>query len=219
MDTYRSVTRQEPTEVKLIKIGALALDDIAKADLPPRDRIVRAARELFYRNGIHSVGVDAIAEAAGTNKMTLYRHFDSKDQLIAECMSQICCDFLTAWQEIAPTCEGDPKRLLKAWLDFSFDRKSHSRGCALANAAVQLPDKDHPAKRVIEDNKRKFREMTVQLCRDAGLDEPELAADELFLLCEGANISIESVGAEGPAAQVPRLIDNMIARHTPRISV
>ena len=44
-------------------IGTLALEDIAKADLPPKDRIVRAARELFYRSGLHSVGVDAIAEA------------------------------------------------------------------------------------------------------------------------------------------------------------
>ena len=201
----------------MINIGALALEDIAKADLPPKDRIIRAARELFYANGLHSVGVDAIAEAAGTNKMTLYRHFASKDLLIAECMRQICSDFLDAWTQRALTCEGDPKRLLKAWLDFSFDRTSHSRGCALANAAVQLPDKDHPAKRVIEDNKRQFRDMTVQLCRDAGLDEPELLADELFLLCEGANISIESVGPEGPVQQVPRMIENMVARHTPRI--
>ena len=45
---------------------------------PPRERILAAARELFYRRGIHAVGVDAIAEAAGTNKMTLYRHFASK---------------------------------------------------------------------------------------------------------------------------------------------
>jgi AcrR family transcriptional regulator len=202
----------------LIKIGTLALEDIAKADLPPKDRIVRAARELFYRSGLHSVGVDAIAEAAGTNKMTLYRHFDSKDQLIAECMRQICADFVTTWEQIATECESDPKRLLKAWLDFSFDRTTHSRGCALANAAVQLPDKDHPAKRVIEDNKRKFREMTVQLCRNAGLDEPDLLADELFLLCEGANVSIESVGPEGPAQQVPRLIENLVARHTPGLS-
>jgi len=202
----------------LNNIGALALEDIAKADLPPKDRIVRAARELFYRSGLHSVGVDAIAEAAGTNKMTLYRHFDSKDLLIAECMRQICTDFLTAWEEVAPSCEGDPKRLLKVWLDFSFDRKTHSRGCALANAAVQLPDKDHPARRVIEDNKRKFRAMTVQLCRDAGLDDPELLADELFLLCEGAHVSVESVGTEGPVQQVPRMIENMVARHTPRIS-
>ena len=46
---------------------------------PPRERILTAARELFYRRGIHAVGVDAIAEAAGTNKMTLYRHFASKE--------------------------------------------------------------------------------------------------------------------------------------------
>jgi AcrR family transcriptional regulator len=199
------------------KITALPLEDIAKADLPPKERIVRAARELFYRNGLHSVGVDAIAEAAGTNKMTLYRHFDSKDQLIAECMRQICADFLAAWHEVSPSCADDPRRLLKLWLDFSFDRKTHSRGCALANAAVQLPDKDHPARRVIEDNKRLFRDMTVKLCRDAGLDDPEVLADELFLLCEGAHVSVESVGPEGPAAQVPRLIERLVGSHTPRI--
>ena len=185
-------------------------------DLPPRERILRAARDLFYRHGLHSVGVDAIAEAAGTNKMTLYRHFESKDLLIAECMRQIAADFLTKWTQIAQGCASDSKQILKAWLDFSFDPESHSRGCALANAAVQLPDKDHPAKRVIEDNKRRFREMTVQYCRDAGLDDPELMADELFLLCEGAHVSIESVGPAGPAAQIPRVIAKLVESHSPR---
>lgn len=206
-------------EDNLVNIASLALEDIAKADLPPKERIVRAARELFYRNGLHSVGVEAIADAAGTNKMTLYRHFASKDLLIAECMHQICSDFLVGWNEIASACGNDPKRLLTAWLDFSFDRSTHSRGCALANAAVQLPDKDHPAKRVIEDNKRKFREMTVQLCRAAGLDDPELLADQLFLICEGAHVSIESIGADGPASQVPRVIEKLVESHTPRVTI
>jgi len=52
----------------------------------PRDRIVEAARDLFHKQGYRGVGVDAIAEAAGTNKMTLYRHFGSKDDLIVECL-------------------------------------------------------------------------------------------------------------------------------------
>ncbi len=52
--------------------------------IPPRARILAVARELFYRDGIRAVGVDAIAEAAGTNKMTLYRHFASKDELVAD---------------------------------------------------------------------------------------------------------------------------------------
>ena len=56
--------------------------------VPPRERILAVARELFYRRGIHAVGVDSIAEAAGTNKMTLYRHFASKDELVAACLRE-----------------------------------------------------------------------------------------------------------------------------------
>ena len=52
--------------------------------IPPRERILAVASDLFYRNGIRAVGVESIAEAAGTNKMTLYRHFSSKDELVAE---------------------------------------------------------------------------------------------------------------------------------------
>ena len=56
--------------------------------IPPRDRILAAAGELFYRHGIRAVGVESIAEAAETNKMTLYRHFASMDELVAEYLRQ-----------------------------------------------------------------------------------------------------------------------------------
>ena len=56
--------------------------------IPPRERILAVAADLFYRHGIRAVGVEAIAEAAGTNKMTLYRHFASKDELVAEYLRQ-----------------------------------------------------------------------------------------------------------------------------------
>ena len=62
---------------------------LAKNREYPRQRLVAAAAELFYRHGIRAVGVDAIAEAAGTNKMTLYRHFDSKDELVAEYLREL----------------------------------------------------------------------------------------------------------------------------------
>ena len=75
---------------------------------PPRARILAAARELFYRRGIHAVGVDAIAEAAGTNKMTLYRHFASKDVLIAACLRELQQDFDVAWDASAAAHVGDP---------------------------------------------------------------------------------------------------------------
>src|ERR1700694_1983090 len=83
---------------------------------PPRERILAAARVLFYRHGIHAVGVDAIAEAAATNKMTLYRHFVSKDLLIAECLRRVAAEFDTAWEENAKAHAGDPNAQLLPWL-------------------------------------------------------------------------------------------------------
>src|ERR1700749_5070216 len=86
--------------------------------VPPRDRILAVARDLFYRHGIHAVGVDAIAEAAGTNKMTLYRHFGAKDTLIAECLSGEVVEINDAWDEAARKHAGKPLDQLHAWMRY-----------------------------------------------------------------------------------------------------
>jgi AcrR family transcriptional regulator len=185
---------------------------VADLPTPPRERILTTARDLFYRHGIHAVGVDAIAEAAGTNKMTLYRHFESKDLLVAECLRRLHDEIEAAWVEIARSHVGDPKGQLLAWLGFIGELKLTERGCAFANAAVELPDKDHPAKRVIEDHKTQARARLTGLCREAGLAEPDLLADKVFLLCEGARISIQSC-PDGPAARLPQLLQSLVAMH------
>ena len=185
---------------------------------PPRERILAAARELFYRRGIHAVGVDAIAEAAGTNKMTLYRHFASKDALIAACLTDLTQEFEVAWDAIAAAHVGDPEGQLLAWLRHICDFKEHEaeRGCALANAAVELPDKDHPARRVIRDYKTAARERLIGLCRDARLANPERLADEVFLICEGARITAQSVGTEGLSARLAGMLEALVADRAPR---
>jgi AcrR family transcriptional regulator len=179
----------------------------------PRERILAAARELFYRRGIHAVGVDAIAEAAGTNKMTLYRHFASKDALIAACLTDLTQEFEVAWDTIAAAHVGDPEGQLLAWLRHLCDFKEHEaeRGCALANAAVELPDKDHPARRVIRDYKTASRERLIGLCCDARLRDPERLADEVFLIFEGARITAQSVGIEGLSARLAGILEALVA--------
>jgi AcrR family transcriptional regulator len=185
---------------------------------PPRARILRSARELFYRRGIHAVGVDAIAEAADTNKTTLYRHFASKDELVAECLREYGREFETSWAEIEQTHINQPKQQLLECLrllaEFKLDRSE--RGCALANAAVELPDPDHPARRVIEAFKSRGRERIVELCRKAGLHDPKLLADELFLLGEGARLSVQSLGPNGPARRLAEMFQTLVAAHTPK---
>ena len=186
--------------------------------IPPRARILAAAADLFYRQGIRAVGVDAIAEAAGTNKMTLYRHFDSKDELVAEYLRQSAQFADACWDRFEQAHPGDARAQLRAWLSEMADHVANAdeRGCALANAAVELPDKDHPARRVIEEFKVAQRARLVQLCRAAGLSEPDMLADELHLLLEGARVTAQSVGAAGLGARLERMGEAMVAAHVPK---
>ena len=183
----------------------------------PRARLLKAAQELFYQNGIRAIGVDAIAEAAGTNKTTLYRHFESKDELVAECLREYGRELETAWTEIERAYDGNPRDQLLAWLRFiaEFKLGTTERGCAFANAAVELPDFNHPARRVIEEYKGRYRDLIIELCCKAGLRDPELLADELFLLGEGARLSIQSLGPKGPAERLSEMFQRRVAAHTP----
>src|SRR5581483_12244696 len=89
----------------------------ANLQTPPRERILAAACDLFYRHGIRAVGVEAIAEAAGTNKMTLYRHFSSKDELVAEYLRQSASEADACWAKFERDHPGDELAQLRAWLE------------------------------------------------------------------------------------------------------
>src|SRR5215471_10715714 len=154
--------------------------------VPPKIRILTAACDHFYHHGIHSVSMDAIAEAAATNKMTVYRHFPSKDVLVAEYLRKLAQEADAHWDEVAKACAGDPQLEIRTWLAQVSEcvTSADERGCALANAAVELPEKGHPARVVIEEFKKGHRLRLVKLFGDAQLRDPEGLADEVFLLIE-----------------------------------
>ena len=183
--------------------------------IPPRERILAVAADLFYRHGIRAVGVDAVAEAAGTNKMTLYRHFVSKDDLVAEYLRRLAEQASTCWDKLAAQHPGDARAQLRAWLKemASHVASGDERGCPLANAAIELPEKNHPARRVIETFKNAQRDRIIALCAAAELAEPELLADELFLLLEGARVAAQSMGREGLGGRLIRMGEALIAAH------
>ena len=113
-----------------------------------RQRLLEAAAELFYKYGIRGVGVEAIAGAAGTNKMTLYRHFGSKDELVAAWLRQLVNEMEGSWDQIAVRFRHSPKDLLLAWFEFLAAGASHfgERGCPFANSLAELPERNHPAR-------------------------------------------------------------------------
>jgi AcrR family transcriptional regulator len=178
----------------------------------PRERIIRTARELFRKHGIRGVGVDTIAEQAGTNKMTLYRHFGSKDDLIIACLRDVAGDADSIWADFEATYPNDPMAQLHAWVRVGAEcAVGDARGCDMANAAVELAEGDHPARHVIEEFKTDQRNRLATLCRDAGIVKADLLADTLSLLIEGARVSRQSVGAEGPCAHFISIGEAVIA--------
>jgi AcrR family transcriptional regulator len=159
--------------------------------------------------------VESIAEAAGTNKMTLYRHFASKDELVAEYLRQQAAKAEAWWADLEAQHAGDPLAQVRAWLAAMAAHvvDGNSRGCALANAAVELPEKEHPARAVIEECKRRQREALIRLCAKAALSEAEMLADEFLLLIEGARVTAQSIGADGLDARLMRMSEALIAAH------
>src|SRR3981081_4939579 len=90
---------------------------VAHSDiLRPRERLLLAARDLFHRHGIRGVGVETIAEAAGTNKMTLYRHFDSKDDLIVAYLQSVALEVDEMWRGFESDHPRDMQAPLKGGL-------------------------------------------------------------------------------------------------------
>lgn len=144
--------------------------------------------------------------------MTFYRHFKSKDHVIAEYLRGLAEEGSAIWQELESKYAGDPDKQLEGWLAHveKIVNSMDERGCALANAAVELPA-DHEARAIIEAYKASKREHLVNLFHRAGYAEPEVLADEIFLLFEGARINIQCVGRGGPACRVVPMLRALLA--------
>jgi len=177
-----------------------------------RDRIFDTARELFYRQGIRAVGVETIANEAGTTKMSLYRHFPSKDELTAECLRADRAEFDEWWNQTVAKA-GSPRKQLEA-LFTAFQsnvcQDEDGRGCPISNAAVELPDPKHPARKVVLEHKADVRKRLRTLCREMGARNPDQLGDALFLLMEGTYMARLVFGVDGPGQVVLKAANALI---------
>lgn len=171
--------------------------------LKPRDRILDAARDLFRKHGIRGVGVDAIASAADSNKMTLYRHFGSKDDLIVACLQAATREWDAFWEGIEARNPDDAAAQLDDWIDrvAAGIRSGGDCNCEILSAAFQLMPDDGSALEVINEFKTRQRERLARICRAAGIGDYELLTTTLVLLIEGARANRQSMGPEGLSAQ------------------
>lgn len=167
-----------------------------------RDRIFETACELFYRHGIRAVGIDAIVCAAGTNKMSFYRSFPSKDDLVADYLRHKDAHFWTWWDAVVAPFEGAPRRQVEALFAAHVNKtcSKESRGCGLANAAVEIVEDDHPGRAVVVSHKGEIRRRFRALATAMGAREPEQLGDALMLLMEGGYLARLTFPKGGPVA-------------------
>lgn len=180
--------------------------------MPPRARILAAAHDLFYHQGIRAVGVELVVASADTNKMTLYRHFESKDALVAEYLKEVAGEIEASWDRLAATHAQDPTGHILAWLRETGRQMERpgSRGCPITNAAIELPEPDHPGRAVIEAHKRGMRKRFAARCREAGIEDAEMIADQLVMLLDGAGVAMQTIGLKGPVASLQRHAERLL---------
>lgn len=167
-----------------------------------RERILAAAEELFYREGLH-VGIDAIIGKAGVAKMSLYSHFDSKDALIVEFLKSKRDRWFTWFLAEIPKRATTPRERLLAMFDLfgEWFCTTEFRGCAFLNAATELPDPSHPARAIVADYKEQLRSWIEEQCREARLKNPRDLSTQIALILDGA-ISRAYVTGSRDAANV-----------------
>ena len=155
----------------------------------PRERLLDAATELFYAEGIHTVGIDRVIERADVAKASLYSTFGSKDGLIRAYLERRHEVLINRLRRAAARVEDPVERMLAvfdahaAW----FSRPDY-RGCAFVAAAAEAPAEGLIANATAE-YRQEVRDLFVELATDAGIADPEQLADQLRLIYDGSSVA------------------------------
>lgn len=157
-----------------------------------RERLLRTAADLFYRDGITATGVDRVVETSGVSKPALYSHFRSKSGLVTAVLTRRHEQRVVELDSFLEAAGADPRRQLQAvftWLERLY-AQSTNRGCAFLNAAAEVTDPADPARAVIAEQKKWFRELLTNIVRRIGVREPERVGSQILLLIDGMNSSV-----------------------------
>jgi AcrR family transcriptional regulator len=183
-----------------------------------RDRIFETACELFYRHGIHGVGVDEIAAEAGSNKMSFYRSFASKDALVVEYLREQEREYWAWWDAAVAQYPGDPRRQIEALFEAQLEvaMSNDCRGCSLGNAAAEISDDEDELSNLVRAYKEKVRKRLHTMAQATGARDADRLGDALMLLLDGGYFTrlIFPLGS-GPISAALPAVRALIDAHLP----
>ncbi|NRQ48645.1 TetR/AcrR family transcriptional regulator [Aeromicrobium stalagmiti] len=158
---------------------------------PVRERILDAAIEHYYAEGIRAVSADKLIAAAHVSKVTFYRHFPTKDDLVAaylQSRSDEEKDVVTARREESPD---DPAAVLRWYAEIVGEASCSPgfRGCPFINAAAELPGDDHPGRAIISEHRAWLTGQIAELLGQLGVTDTAVKAEQIMMLRDGAMVS------------------------------
>ena len=166
-----------------------------------RDHLIDTALELFRRHGYQATGIEKILATAGVSKPTLYRHFDSKDELILAALAKWDVES-RAWLQGEMEKGGSlPRQHILALFDALerwFDTVGF-QGCLFINATVEFAERDNPVHRLAAEHKRSFAAYVRDLVAAAGARDPGEVTAQLMILMDGAIVTAHTQGRSGAA--------------------
>ena len=174
-----------------------------KTEVAPKDKVFQTAARLFYQHGYRAIGVDTIAAQAGIGKMTLYRHYPSKDNLIVAYLQNSNETFWENFEQITKDVPYPREKLLAFFEALqNYVMTPVCYGCPFLNVATEYPDPGHPGHQVAIEHKQSVRERFGKLASQAGARNPFVLADQLFLLMDGAYMAARMFGTQNPASHL-----------------
>jgi AcrR family transcriptional regulator len=180
------------------------------------DRVVEAARDLFYAQG-YEVSIDRIVAQASVAKPTVYAHFGSKDALIQAVLDAARTEFFDQLERAVADRSGDPVAQLLTPLDLLVEGLPDPayRGCLCINAAATFPDPGHPAHKVLRSLNEQLLSVWTQLAARAGAKQPDALARQLLLLFDGTKAR-GLTDHSGAAADDARAAARILLNHNRR---
>lgn len=161
------------------------------ATAPVRERILDAAARRYYADGIRAVSADRLIAEAGVSKVTFYRHFPTKDDLITAYLEQQVTNAAEALTQQRTQLAGDPAAVLRWYANEvgAFACTPGFRGCPFINAAAELSKPDHPGLRVVMDHRSWMVEQFSELLSELGVAGVHAKAEHLMMLRDGALVA------------------------------
>jgi AcrR family transcriptional regulator len=158
---------------------------------PVRERILDAAVELYYSDGIRAVSADKLIAAAHVSKVTFYRHFPTKDDLVAAYVALRADDERTAVTAKRDELPDDPAGVLR-WYASVVGAAACTpgfRGCPFINAAAEITDAEHPGRTIIREHRTWLTRQVCELLDQLGVDHAASRAEQIMMLRDGAMVS------------------------------